>query len=184
MTTPNDPTMSHDSLDAVIAGYMLAVEAGDVPNRQDLLESHPEHADALHAFFADLDRMDRVASPLRLAGGLEATGAADANGHVAPPTVRYFGDYELLEEVARGGMGIVYKARAGLTQPPGGAEDDPRRQLRVGPGHPAVPRRGRGGGEPRSSAYRADPRGRRTRGAAVLLDEVRRGDLAGGPSPW
>ena len=103
--------MSHDSLDAVIAGYMLAVEAGEVPNRQELLDQHPEHADALRAFFADLDRMDRVASPLRLADGLEATGAAEANGHTALPTVRYFGDYELLEEIARGGMGIVYKAR-------------------------------------------------------------------------
>src|SRR5437764_7311481 len=105
--------MSADSLDAVIASYVQAVESGQVPNRQELLEAHPDLAETLGAFFADLDRMDRIASPLRLADaeGPDATSAVEGNGYSPPLTIRYFGDYELIEEIAHGGMGIVYKAR-------------------------------------------------------------------------
>ena len=156
MTTPNDPTMSNDSLDAVIAAYMLAVEAGEVPNRQELLDQHPEHADALRAFFADLDRMDRVASPLRLADGLDRRMWSKRTATPNLPTVRYFGDYELLEEIARGGMGVVYKARQMSLNRLVALEDDPPGNLRLREGHRTLSRRGRGGGEPRPSAYRAD----------------------------
>jgi hypothetical protein len=47
MSTPQDSTISHESLDAVIAGYMLAVEAGEVPDRGKLLDRHPDYVETL-----------------------------------------------------------------------------------------------------------------------------------------
>jgi len=75
----------------------------------------------LAEFFANQDRMARLAAPLDSAAAVEAVPAAEAvtiapgeplaKGPATGTTVRYFGDYELLEEIARGGMGIVFKAR-------------------------------------------------------------------------
>jgi prevent-host-death family protein len=103
-------TPDNDPLDDVIAAYLQQIEAGQVPDRDALLASHTDLSERLRAFFADFDRLDRQAGELRLSSDPNRT--SDASGPAGElPRVRYFGDYELLEAVAQGGMGVVYKAR-------------------------------------------------------------------------
>ncbi len=60
-------------------------------------------------------------------------------------------------------------------QPPRRAQDDPGRPARQRDRRQALPHRGRGRGQSRSPRHRPDLRGRPARGAALLLDGLRRG---------
>jgi serine/threonine-protein kinase len=92
----------------ILLAHLQAVDAGQAPDRAALLHQHPDLAAELQAYFADQDRLEQLAQPLR-PESLTVLPAETLSP--SGERVHYFGDYELLEELARGGMGVVWKAR-------------------------------------------------------------------------
>ncbi len=75
----------------VVDGYLADLRAGKTPDREKLLAENPELANQLEACLA----------------GVEFIHGASGSG---PPAAKELGDFKIVREVGRGGMGAVYEA--------------------------------------------------------------------------
>jgi serine/threonine-protein kinase len=101
----SDPTDRDDRVEAALRAFLEAEDAGAPVPRDTFLNAHPDLRAELEAYFNEVDALDRCSTFLS-----QAARAPDyPHGENTLPWT--FAGYELLEEVGRGGMGVVYRAR-------------------------------------------------------------------------
>ncbi|MGO9463424.1 MAG: tetratricopeptide repeat protein [Isosphaeraceae bacterium] len=103
---PADSLSSADRLGAVLAACIEAVDRGDA-DAETVIARYPEYVAELREFFAAEERAARLAAPLQsVLQAPQTVSATDAALALPNP----LGDFRLLREVGRGGMGVVYEA--------------------------------------------------------------------------
>ena len=79
------------SLEDIQDGILDRLHAGETVDREQVLRAHPEHREALEQFFAVVELVETAPEPEE------------------PPPAR-LGEFRILREIGRGGMGVVYEA--------------------------------------------------------------------------
>jgi serine/threonine protein kinase/tetratricopeptide (TPR) repeat protein len=87
----------------VLEQYLADLERGVRTDRAALLASHAELADELRPYLDSIDKLHAATQDLRVTRSLDANAGPAATG-------KRIGDFRIVREVGRGGMGVVYEA--------------------------------------------------------------------------
>ena len=146
----NEPSVA-DLLGQIADEFVEAFRQGKRPSVEEFARRYPEHADDIRDMLPALVLMEKAKSADDTPGQRR-----QAKASAAAPPLRQLGDYQILREVGRGGMGVVYEAQQ--------LSLGRHVAIKVLPAHalldarPAGPLRARGAGRRRSCTTRTSCR--------------------------
>ena len=106
---PVDGDIVHPRVFAAMQEYTAAIDAGKRPSRQELLEKYSDVAEELSAYLHGVAFLDSAVEQIKGEVGVKSTGEEKSSGGLigfGEP----LGDFHLVREIGRGGMGVVYEA--------------------------------------------------------------------------
>src|SRR5262245_56990165 len=101
-----DSTADRDPIEMLADSFLARFRRGERPSVEDYAAQHPELADEIRELLPALVMLEQEKPAVGPATGTNGGPDATASGQ-AP---RQLGDYLILREIGRGGMGVVYES--------------------------------------------------------------------------